>query len=113
MGLAENEAPALIAQYGRKHDNIGFSEFVIMMAQVQRHKEQLWKEVSFNKAELQIFRETFDTIDVDGSGSIDGDELAAAVHLVGIGNDVSREDIDEIIAVYDEDGNGTIDFEVG
>jgi Ca2+-binding EF-hand superfamily protein len=120
MGLDENEAPALLLQYGNAAEGIegdpnaptskevSIDSFLVMMAQVQRSKAHLWEDASFDKAELSIFRDVFNAIDVDGSGSIDAQELGSAAGIVGIGN-LSQDDIRTIISVFDEDHNGTIE----
>lgn len=54
-------------------------------------------------------REAFDAIDVDGSGKLEGPEVAAAIKK---GNpDATDEMIQNLIKFADTDGDGTIDFE--
>lgn len=53
-------------------------------------------------------RQAFEVFDSDRSGSIGSDELHDM--LVSIGLSITDDEVEEIVAQYDEDGNGTIDF---
>ena len=55
------------------------------------------------------YRIAFEKFDEDKSGSIDAQELQGALHHMGL--DVPEEGIDKLLAYYDEDGNGCLDFE--
>jgi hypothetical protein len=55
------------------------------------------------------YRIAFDKFDEDKSGSIDAIELQGALHHMGL--DVPDEGIETLLARYDEDGNGSLDFE--
>ena len=54
-------------------------------------------------------REAFDGIDADKSGKIDMQELREALKLAKQG--ATDEEIDDLIALADKDGDGEIDFE--
>ena len=63
---------------------------------------------------IQVARNAFDSIDTDGSGSIDEDEFTVAMRDVAtdLGMDQpSREDVLEVLRDLDKDSNGKIDFE--
>jgi CRP-like cAMP-binding protein len=50
----------------------------------------------------------FDSIDVDGSGAIDADELQTALELMGVR--ITHEAVLELMAGVDEDGSGELEF---
>jgi len=54
-------------------------------------------------------RSCFRGFDKDGSGSIDKEELAAA--LKESGSNLSDADVSRIIQLVDKDGSGTLDYE--
>lgn len=60
-------------------------------------------------AEFEKLRELkawFDTLDRDGSGEIDIDELEDPLTSLGIA--FSRQEVEELVATVDEDGSGEI-----
>lgn len=59
-------------------------------------------------AELAAVRETFDTIDTDGSGTLDRSEVEKAVRMLG--RYLSGTDVDDAMAEMDGDGNGEVSF---
>eukprot|EP00658_Telonema_sp_P-2_P014957 TRINITY_DN15712_c0_g1_i2.p1 TRINITY_DN15712_c0_g1~~TRINITY_DN15712_c0_g1_i2.p1 ORF type:complete len:161 (-),score=48.59 TRINITY_DN15712_c0_g1_i2:27-509(-) len=59
--------------------------------------------------QLQRFKEVFDHFDADKSGSIDADELMNV--FSSMGNEVTREEMVEMIAGVDDDDSGEIEFE--
>ena len=59
--------------------------------------------------QIQRFKEVFDHFDADHSGSIDADELMNV--FSSMGNDVTREEMEQMIAGVDDDGSGEIEFE--
>ena len=67
--------------------------------------------MSYNLTTDQIehFREVFAVFDADGSGAIDGSELGSC--LRALGQNLSEEELKELIMSVDEDHSGTIDFE--
>lgn len=57
----------------------------------------------------EYLRERFDSIDEDGSGELDEEEMRALFESMG--RTVSKRIIANIMRLSDTDGNGTIDFE--
>ncbi|KAF3940049.1 Calmodulin [Dactylella cylindrospora] len=83
-------------------DNTGtidFNEFLLLMAPRDGASRDL-------EAEL---RQAFQVFDKDKTGSIDASELRAV--MKAIGENLTDEEIDEMIREADKDKNGTIDFE--
>uniref|UniRef100_A0A3Q2QNV1 Troponin C, skeletal muscle n=1 Tax=Fundulus heteroclitus TaxID=8078 RepID=A0A3Q2QNV1_FUNHE len=58
---------------------------------------------------LSEFKAAFDLFDTDGGGDISTKELGTVMRMLG--QNPTREELDEIIEEVDEDGSGTIDFE--
>ena len=56
----------------------------------------------------EFLREKFESIDEDGSGELDEQEMRALFESMG--RSVSKRVISNIMRLSDEDGNGTIDF---
>ncbi|CAG9463655.1 unnamed protein product [Pedinophyceae sp. YPF-701] len=54
-------------------------------------------------------RALFDSIDADGSGAIDGEELQTALEMMGI--HLSDENVAELMEGVDDDGSGELEFE--
>ncbi|EKX53490.1 hypothetical protein GUITHDRAFT_54801, partial [Guillardia theta CCMP2712] len=50
----------------------------------------------------------FNAFDMDGSGELEREEFEEA--LVHVGLEVPKEEVDEMMAVMDTDGSGTINF---
>ena len=67
------------------------------------------EEHVFSAAELEVLREVFNAFDEDGGGSIDTDELGAAMKALGA--ESTRAELEKLVEEIDEDGNGEIDFE--
>jgi Ca2+-binding EF-hand superfamily protein len=59
--------------------------------------------------QVKEFKELFDSLDQDGGGVIDVDELAELFASLGV--KVSKDKVKEMFAEVDEDGSGEIDFE--
>jgi Ca2+-binding EF-hand superfamily protein len=59
----------------------------------------------FSKQEIQIFIDAFREFDVDGSGTIDATELAAALKYMGCGDDAKV-----ILKKFDADKSGVIEW---
>uniref|UniRef100_A0A3Q3IY36 Troponin C, skeletal muscle n=1 Tax=Monopterus albus TaxID=43700 RepID=A0A3Q3IY36_MONAL len=55
------------------------------------------------------FKAAFDMFDTDGGGDISTKELGTVMRMLG--QNPTRQELDEIIEEVDEDGSGTIDFE--
>ena len=62
-------------------------------------------------AELQqdYLRDFFKRFDIDGSGTIDAQELETAMR--GLGLNPSAAEVEHVLTVADADGSGEIDFE--
>jgi len=67
--------------------------------------EEMEKKSNFNSAELERLKKRFMKLDKDASGSLDRDEF---LQIPQIANNplASR-----MIAIFDEDGGGTVDFQ--
>ncbi|CAE8652687.1 unnamed protein product, partial [Polarella glacialis] len=67
------------------------------------------KSMGFTMEALSEIQETFDTLDTDGSGSLNKDELKQALNpLLMI--PPSPDDVDEILNLIDNDSNGLVDI---
>ena len=60
------------------------------------------------EAQLDEFREAFNSFDKDGGGSIDAKELKDL--MASVGQNPTDEELKEMIAIADADGTGDIDF---
>ncbi|OJD34143.1 calmodulin [Diplodia corticola] len=78
--------------------SIDFNEFLIMMS----------KKPKYVDPEQEI-REIFNVFDRDGSGTINSSELRHV--MKAIGENLTDDEIDDLIREADVDGNGTIDYE--
>ncbi|KAK4934363.1 Calmodulin [Elasticomyces elasticus] len=78
--------------------SIEFNEFLAMMATTMQPKDFAEE----TKAAFAVF-------DKDGSGTISAEELKAV--MKSLGENLTDEEIDEMITQADKDGNGTIDYE--
>ena len=67
-----------------------------------------WLKNEFTQQELDMFRNQFMIIDVDKGGAIDAEELQELTE--SLGNRLSYEEALELIADFDLDRSGTIDF---
>ncbi|KAI0159261.1 hypothetical protein BJ166DRAFT_593454 [Pestalotiopsis sp. NC0098] len=81
-----------------QNGSIDFNEFLTMMS----HK------VEPSDAEKEL-REAFKVFDRDNSGTISAAELRNV--LSSLGEDLTDEQIDEMIQSADKDGNGAIDYD--
>ena len=57
---------------------------------------------------LSQLKKLFNTIDLDGSGSIDVEEVGGLLHRLGIA--VKEEELEALVAEVDLDNNGTLEF---
>jgi len=78
---------------------VEFIEFITLMARKMRDADTLKEDL----------KEIFDAFDMDKSGAIEHDELKKVMR--SIGENVSDEDIADMIKEADEDGNDAINFE--
>jgi len=77
---------------------VSLEEYLTAMGQIppKNHKEANMRSV-------------FRSFDKDGSGSIDHNELKAAMKEAG--SNLSDADVDRIIKMVDKDGSGTLNYE--
>lgn len=72
----------------------------------------VWKKlpgVLNSHDELSEFREIFDLVDKDGSGTITKDELGELLGIIGI--ETSNDDLERMVKGVDANFNGEVDFE--
>ncbi|XP_022773950.1 caltractin-like [Durio zibethinus] len=62
-----------------------------------------------SKQKTQEIKEIFDIFDTDGSGTIDAKELKSA--MMSLGFEMTKEQINQMLAEVDKDGSGDIDFD--
>jgi Ca2+-binding EF-hand superfamily protein len=67
------------------------------------------EEYVFTATDLEVLQEVFNAFDKDSGGSIDTDELGAAMKALGA--ESSRAELEKLVEEIDEDGNGEIDFD--
>ena len=68
-----------------------------------------WMENEFKPSEIMLFKHHFKSIDVDGGGELDEEELQLLTE--SLGSKVTIEEAVEMIAVMDLDGGGTVSFD--
>jgi ubiquitin-protein ligase len=73
-----------------------------------RFKLPRWLMNEFSVSEIKLFIHHFQSIDIDGGGSIDAEELQKLTE--SLGNKILLAEAQELIDENDEDGSGTIDF---
>ena len=66
------------------------------------------REMGIDNRLLETLRGAFDVYDIDGNGSISASELGITLRSVGIS--ISNADANEMVAKYDSDGNGSLEF---
>merc|ERR1711908_243875 len=59
--------------------------------------------------QMAEFKEAFELFDTDKSGSIDSNELAFAMKALGF--EPTGQEVADMLAKCDEDGNGTVQYE--
>ena len=68
------------------------------------------EEKTKNDARLRCLKESFDTFDEDGSGSLEAEEvLLILTRMTGKGCQLTLDDAKEFIAEFDRDGDGHLD----
>ena len=80
---------------------IDFEEFVAMMPQAARNARD-------ENAEEEMY-EAFQIFDADGNGNISADELRQIFE--NLGQNLTAEEIDDMVKVADIDGDGEINYE--
>ncbi|RVD84729.1 uncharacterized protein DFL_006455 [Arthrobotrys flagrans] len=78
---------------------IDFQEFLTLMAPRDQQHRDMDREL----------RDAFNVFDKDKTGTIDATELRGV--MKALGENLTDEQIEEMIKEADKDGNGTIDFE--
>ena len=68
--------------------------------------EEVFEDV-FGTGKTEI-RAVFDSIDLDGNGTLDREEMDQAVVRLGLG--LTKEEVDELMAEMDTDKDGTVDY---
>jgi len=114
MGMEPTDQEIEDAKKEFDQDSDGFIDFreFAHMAQKLRQKAAERTNVQFHNLdpeELQRFHAEFEEADDDESGEIDSDELGAILKKLGFG-EMQPEELDAVIAEYDRDGNGVLDF---
>lgn len=84
-------------------DSNGGDEFAGLKAKITAQGKR-----TLNNEQIQRLKEVFDHFDADASGSIDADELVNV--FTSMGQEVSREDMEEMIRGVDDDDSGQIEF---
>ena len=78
-------------------------------AKLERYVVSAAHAEMFTAEELLAYKRQFGNFDADGGGSVCEDELGAMMRKMG--STVSDEQLTELIAEVDEDGNGEMDFD--
>jgi calmodulin len=65
----------------------------------------LWQ---FTEHQVAEFKECFEMFDVDGSGSIDKEELHFVLHMLG--SKMTQKEIGDILEEVDENSSGDVEF---
>mmetsp|Transcript_42834 Transcript_42834/g.80355 ORF Transcript_42834/g.80355 Transcript_42834/m.80355 type:complete len:636 (+) Transcript_42834:78-1985(+) len=92
---SEEEVQAMLGEFQAEKDSLSFEQFVSMMKQLKRKQNE-------------DLLEAFKVFDEDNSGSISKEEL---IHIfANLGEKVSDADVGKMIACYDLDKDGKIDF---
>jgi Ca2+-binding EF-hand superfamily protein len=100
LGLEASFAPIVIRVFDRQRQNsLRFEDFVEYM--------EAMSDIDVNPR--RFFKTVFNAIDLDGSNSLDSDELMRFAGLLHV--KMSVEEAVSSIAEIDTDGNGTIDFD--
>lgn len=80
------------------------------ISKIKKEKEKVFDRsgVLLSDADIEEFREIFNLIDTDGSGSIGTDELKQLVESVGM--KLTEEQFEGMVNDLDSDGSGEVDF---
>ena len=87
------------------------NKVILKQKDYRKYVKKIGKEhlLDFTDEELKRLKECFDQLDDDGSGAIGSDELENP--LIGLGFADTREEIDGLVELVDEDGSGQIEFD--
>ena len=106
----ENEVSDVVNELDVNQDGcIQFEEFIASMVRRNSLPNNSNSSESKSKEENDNLRAAFDVFDTDKNGRIDLKELRNL--LKTLGEDVTDEQVHEMMTVADLDNNGTIDFE--
>ena len=67
------------------------------------------QEIDIPESEIEEYKDAFNLFDKDGSGSVDRKEFLKV--LKNLGQNVTKEEVDEIIKDLDQDNSGEISFD--
>jgi Ca2+-binding EF-hand superfamily protein len=119
IGVSKEIAQKHLQSVNASNDGeIKWPEFLELMSKLfPANKEKLEKVMAtslqkfpeFSRAELEVFLTTFRRFDLDGSNSIDAGELLLVLHFMGQGS--SFEQVQKLIAEFDADNSGEIEWE--
>ena len=93
----------LIMQRVTSSGSLDYTFFVLLFAGARKDSLQLPLLCQLNE-----LREAFAVCDVDGSGSLDVDEIGET--LTAMGAERTRPEVEKMVAEVDEDGSGELDF---
>ena len=115
--LSHQELKDLIQSLGLGEDEEKLNKFVLEVdadnnGMIDLDEFQVIVDKVSSKSTMtfeQQLRETFDLYDVDGSGGLDQEEIKQL--MATLGHDLTDEEVSDMIAEVDEDGNGDIDYD--
>jgi len=76
--------------------------------EINKRVRQIQEKYEVPDEVLVLYREVFRLFDLDGGGSVEKDELASGLHVIGLRQ--TPEELDSIFGQVDVDGSGEIDF---
>ncbi|CAK9092502.1 Sodium channel protein type 11 subunit alpha (Peripheral nerve sodium channel 5) (PN5) (Sensory neuron sodium channel 2) (Sodium channel protein type XI subunit alpha) (Voltage-gated sodium channel subunit alpha Nav1.9) (hNaN) [Durusdinium trenchii] len=76
--------------------------------EILKRVEKLRDDMGLPHETIDLYKEIFHAIDIDGGGSIDEEELA--IGMISIGEMFSKDDIKAMVAQVDDDNSGEIDM---
>ena len=115
--LSHEELKDLIQSLGLEEDEEKLNKFVMEVdadndGTIDLDEFQLIVDKMNSKTTMtfeQQLRETFELYDVDGSGGLDQEEITQL--MATLGHDLTDEEVSDMIAEVDKDGNGDIDYD--
>lgn len=84
------------------------SDLYTALAQARREKASTKKQRMTAEEKAQL-KTVFDLFDADGGGSIDALEMKTVMKALGF--NITKQQVEQMIAEIDIDGNGTVDFQ--
>jgi len=91
---------------------VDFNEFLRMMTRSQYHINRVQGhagEHGRSPDEMEEMRQAFRVFDIDGNGVIDEHELKTT--MFNLGEDLSDQEVKQMIKLADRNGDGKIDYE--